>query len=513
MRPRSVCLAALTALTACASHPTPVAQTPVAPAPQVCPAPPPAADPVLAVVEGRRIRESEVTPLIPLFAPSEDTPALSAAERLERTLDVLIDDLVVRATATRRGLSVPDSEVDATVAQVASARGGTVDALFTQVEAQHVSRAQYRAMVESQLLRARLLIALRAQSSVDDAEVELAWRASPEPRTPLREARAALSARILEQRMTCLEHAQIADLRRRMGVEFLLERAHGAPSSEDHTLRFVQTADVRISGNRALTTAEITTILRDDEHRHALGGSFVPIDDEGHLAQELTLRLLAAYYDRGYINARVDNPPERLEPCRSLVSHSLLNLHEGDRFRVGALSFAALDEAGHPIARAPGAPAIPPTFTVHTGDWFSRATIFRAMEAIAHVERDQGYATARIEPSLTPHADTHMVDLALTLQRGPRVTVERVDVQGNGAVSRAEIDRLVMLRVGELFNETQYNATRAALARSGRFDQVEMSTEAMPEHPDRMVVHIELHEGSPAPAAPTPAAPAPAAPH
>jgi outer membrane protein assembly factor BamA len=78
--------------------------------------------------------------------------------------------------------------------------------------------------------------------------------------------------------------------------------------------------------------------------------------------------------------------------------------------------------------------------------------------------------------------------------RGPIVTVHRIEIRGNSKTSERVIRREMQVIEGERYSESSYQASRRRIMALGFFERVDLSTEPLPGHPDRLVVNVEVAE-------------------
>ncbi len=143
-----------------------------------------------------------------------------------------------------------------------------------------------------------------------------------------------------------------------------------------------------------------------------LGDAPVPDDPSAReLVERAEMRLYAAYYDLGFLQARVT--------ANRVGGVTRFDVVEGQRFRVGAVSVGETDPAVAPIG---GEETLRRSVRLRQGEWFSRAVVARDVAAIRQRYEDAGYASVEVLPvvELQPSSDT--VDLRVEVRRGPLAT-------------------------------------------------------------------------------------------
>lgn len=197
------------------------------------------------------------------------------------------------------------------------------------------------------------------------------------------------------------------------------------------------------------------------------------------------VRIIARYYDLGYLECSVEKRSERGDEVCFTVNPGL-------RYRVSGVHVVDRDELpGDPL----GAPAeLAAFFHSAPGSWFSRQTFVDNLSALRRRYRDAGYASVEADPitDLDRRAARISVDVPIT--RGPLTTIDRVDVVGNVRIPDAAIRASLLLKSGDLFHETRFAESKERLLATGVFESVDISTAAVPGQPDRIVLTVEVKE-------------------
>jgi outer membrane protein insertion porin family len=203
--------------------------------------------------------------------------------------------------------------------------------------------------------------------------------------------------------------------------------------------------------------------------------------------------LHAAYYDRGYLNVEIENPRVALSPDRRFLDITIF-VREGPRYKIGRARVVEVDENDEEVEPLGGRRRVREMLHVNPGDFFSRTTIGRDILSLQTHYRDAGYATVEVTPDIQPHAEGNVVDIAVRVRRGPLTYVHRVVVRGNQKTSDRVIRRELTIMEGDRYSETRYQESRRRVMALGYFERVDLSTEPVPDHPDRLVVNVEVVE-------------------
>lgn len=209
-----------------------------------------------------------------------------------------------------------------------------------------------------------------------------------------------------------------------------------------------------------------------------------PSDRE--LVERAEMLLHGACYDLGFLRARVT--------ASRVGGATRFDLVEGERFRVGAVSVGETDARGASVAPLGGEDALRRSVRLRRGEWFSRAAVAHDLAAIRRRYRDAGYASVEVLSVVDLRPSSGVTDLRVEIRRGPLVTVQRVEVTGDGRASREALLEGFRPGAGELYSETALDASRARIVSAGLAHRVDLSTEAVPDRPDRVVLHLEVRE-------------------
>jgi peptidyl-prolyl cis-trans isomerase SurA len=140
-------------------------------------------DRIVAIVEEDAIFLSDLERrLRPFERQLQQIPdARVRAERREvlyrETLEKMIDDALIRKAAARLQVNVTAADVDRMIQGLAQQHGGTVQDIYEAVEAEGVTRAEYRSMMENEVLRLRVMnIRIRGRVHITPAEIAEEYR-------------------------------------------------------------------------------------------------------------------------------------------------------------------------------------------------------------------------------------------------------------------------------------------------------------------------------------------------
>lgn len=220
------------------------------------------------------------------------------------------------------------------------------------------------------------------------------------------------------------------------------------------------------------------------------GGFFSFFTGEGTYREEAFERDLQviqfAYFDRGFINVRVDKPTVQLSADKRFI-YITIRVTEGEAYDIGKIDFAGdlLPDVAKGQMQA--------LMRSRTGERFNRSQLSQDILSVSDVYYDRGYAYANINPVTTVNADNRTVDLTFDVQKGPQVTIERIDVVGNSKTRDKVIRRELRVYEGELYSGTGVRRSRERVTALGFFETVEV-TQRPGSQDDTIVLQVEVKE-------------------
>jgi outer membrane protein insertion porin family len=218
-------------------------------------------------------------------------------------------------------------------------------------------------------------------------------------------------------------------------------------------------------------------------------GSFLSfITQEGVYRDELFQRDLAvieaAYYDRGYLNVKVEKPSVSLSPDKKLIFIDV-KIEEGQQYRISKIDFSGdllfpKEQLQRQILSEPG-------------EIFSRAKIIHDDTALAEMYQDLGFAYANVAPETNVDPVARTVALTFTVQKGKPQTVETITIVGNSKTRDRVIRREMRLYEGELFKGVGIRVSKERITALGFFETVEINFKPGSDD-SHVVVTVEVKE-------------------
>ncbi len=290
------------------------------------------------------------------------------------------------------------------------------------------------------------------------------------------EADAAAIADLYEARGRLAATVSPKIIRRDDGlVDLVFEIAEG---------RIVEIERLSFVGNRAFSDSRLRRVL--DTKQAGLLRQIIQRDTFVPDRIEFDKQLLADFYaSRGYVDFRVLSANSEFARQRNAFFVTF-NIQEGQSFDFGRITATSdlpdVDAAAFlAVARIrPGQ-----TFTPQALD-----------ETIARMERlaiRQGLNFVRADPQITRNDRDLTLDVNFALVRGPRIFVERIDIEGNATTLDRVIRRQFDVVEGDPFNPRQIRATAERIRALGFFSTADVATRPGTAE-DQVIVDVDVEE-------------------
>lgn len=247
----------------------------------------------------------------------------------------------------------------------------------------------------------------------------------------------------------------------------------------------VMVSDINFLGANRVNTDELKAVMATQE-----GGFLSFLTSQGTYREEAFQRdqqiIQMAYFDRGFINVRLDKPTVTLTPDKRHISITI-RIDEGESYKVGKLDFSgdllvSKEELGKKMLSK-------------EGETFNRSLMAKDIQAITDVYYDQGFAYANITPMTSVNAEARTIDLTFDVQKGRPVSIERIDLAGNTKTRDRVIRRQLRVFEGELFSGTGMRRSKEKVTALGYFETVEISHKPGSDA-EHVVVTVEVKEKS-----------------
>ena len=237
-------------------------------------------------------------------------------------------------------------------------------------------------------------------------------------------------------------------------------------------------------GNRAFTDRRLRQVL--ETKQAGLLRSLIKKDTLRPEQLELDKQLLNDFYlSRGYVDVQVLDAAAEVARERDGVFVTF-TLKEGQQFRFGAIS-AVSEVEGVDAAEFEAALRLRP------GTVYSPQDVEANITRLENLALKKGLNFVSIEPVVTRNERDRSLDIAFTLKRGPKVFVERIDIEGNTTTLDQVVRRQFRTVEGDPFNAREIRQSAARIRALGYFADAKVNAEPG-NSPDQVVVNVDVEE-------------------
>ncbi|MGB3689761.1 MAG: outer membrane protein assembly factor BamA [Jannaschia helgolandensis] len=258
-------------------------------------------------------------------------------------------------------------------------------------------------------------------------------------------------------------------------VDLVFEIAEGRVS-EVERLSFV--------GNRAFSDRRLRRIL--ETKQAGLFRTFIGSDTFIADRVALDTQLLRDFYlSRGYADVQVLSATPELAPSRDAYFLTF-RIQEGQQFRFGQVNaVSTLPDINVPEYQA--------EVRVKPGDIFNPQSIERQIQRLELLATRQGLTFVRATPQITRNDAARTLDVDFVLERGERLFVERIDIEGNATTLDRVIRRQFDTVEGDPFNPREIRASAERIRALGYFSQADVEAREGTT-PESVIVDVNVEE-------------------
>ena len=193
------------------------------------------------------------------------------------------------------------------------------------------------------------------------------------------------------------------------------------------------------------------------------------------------------YLSEGYADFRVISAVAELTPDREgfIITFTL---EEGDRYKFGVIDLnTTLKNLDPELLRA--------DLLTEEGEWYDASAVEESVANLTERLNNLGYAFVDIRPQTNRDRENLTIGLVYEINEGPKVYVERINIQGNVRTIDKVIRREFRFVEGDAFNSAKIKRTRSRINDLGFFSSVEITNEPGTE-PDKTIVTVDVQEQS-----------------
>ena len=202
---------------------------------------------------------------------------------------------------------------------------------------------------------------------------------------------------------------------------------------------------------------------------------------------ELDKELLRNYYfERGYADFQVLSATAELAPDREGFFITF-TVDEGEQYTFGELD---VDVAARGLEPAEFEALIPDDLS---GEVYDASEVEELVNAMTDLAGERGFAFVQVRPRPRKDEENRTIDITFEIVEGPRVFVERIDIEGNSQTLDRVIRRQIELVEGDPFDAREIREAQRRIRALNYFSRVEIDTEPGTAD-DRAVLKVRVEE-------------------
>ncbi|MBI4212379.1 MAG: outer membrane protein assembly factor BamA, partial [Deltaproteobacteria bacterium] len=236
---------------------------------------------------------------------------------------------------------------------------------------------------------------------------------------------------------------------------------------------------VYFTGNKVFSDNALRKVMRTKQKGPFSFMSGSGKYEEAKLNFDKTM-LLLHYLNHGYLKAKVS-------PAKATISKDkrylflTFDIHEGEKYKLGTI-----DMDGDILTTKEELLSLLKT---KSGNIYSQQKIEEDVELLADRYGDEGYAYANIYPRVESDDETHIANITFTIEKGKRITIERINISGNDVTRDKVIRRELKLVEQDRYSERSLKESRQRLYQLGFFEEVNFAT---PRGSDDETVNLDI---------------------
>lgn len=248
--------------------------------------------------------------------------------------------------------------------------------------------------------------------------------------------------------------------------------------------RVTEVQRLSFTGNRSFSDRRLRQVL--ESKQAGIFRSIVQRDTYIADRTELDKQLLTDFYrSRGFIDAQVLGVTSEFSRERDAFFLTF-NVREGLRYAFDDLSVVSEYEGVDP---APFRDVI----RIRRGVHYSPLAIDTTIARMEQIALEQGLQFLSIEPRITRDERNQTLDVVFVLTKGPKVFVERIDIEGNATTLDKVVRRQFRTVEGDPFNPREIRNSAERIRALGYFKTADVdATQGTGE--DRVIIDVNVEE-------------------
>ena len=246
----------------------------------------------------------------------------------------------------------------------------------------------------------------------------------------------------------------------------------------------IEVERVSFTGNRVYSDRRLRRVL--ETKQAGFLRAFVNADTLIEDRLEFDKQVLRDFYlSRGYVDFRVNSSNAEVTRERDAV-FLVVDVTEGQQFRFGEITVTSeMPEAD--------ADAFASTLKIRPGVVYSPSLVENAIDRMEGLAVKSEIDFLRVEPRVTRNDRDLTLDIEFVLRRGPRVFVERIDIEGNTTTLDRVIRQQFRSVEGDPFNPRSIRNSAERIRALGFFANADVETREGSSS-DQVIVDVDVEE-------------------
>lgn len=201
---------------------------------------------------------------------------------------------------------------------------------------------------------------------------------------------------------------------------------------------------------------------------------------------EFDKRVLRDFYlSRGYVDFRVNSANVEFTRERDAF-YLVMDVQEGQQFRFGKITT---------VSEYPGvdAAAFQDVLKIRSGVVYTPTLVETSITRQERLAIKQGIDFLRVEPRITRNERDLTLDVEFALTKGPRIFVERIDIEGNTTTLDRVVRQQFRIAEGDPFNPREIRASAERIRALGFFENANVEAREG-SSPEQVVVDVNVEE-------------------
>ena len=242
--------------------------------------------------------------------------------------------------------------------------------------------------------------------------------------------------------------------------------------------------EIKFVGNHAVSDYRLHNMMQTSTMNLLSFIKSTDVYDPDRLASDQeTIRRY--YMKNGYADFRITNTDVAYQPNPPGYVITI-TMEEGPQYHVASVS------TDSHIAKVDG-PALVRFSALHPGDVYDAGAVDKTVDAMSRDVARQGYAFSEVRPHGERDTVNHTIALSYSVDDGPKVYIERIDITGNTRTRDYVIRREFDIGEGDPYNHVLIERAERRLNGLGYFKKVHISNRPGAS-PDRVIVVVDVED-------------------